>query len=333
MDDVTRQAFATAVGVLAGVYVALWAGFDQPYWAGISALIISNVDRTALFTKGVLRIAGTIAGVVGGYYACQWLEGLAVQQALFVMLAAGIGTYARQRSAHGYAWFYGALSFLLILLCSMTTPEQLYSFALFRCYEIVIGVAAATLANWALGPRAGELPAGIVSVATGASHEEALRQSFAAAVGAICIVFAWVIFDLPWLTQVLITALVVVDTDPAATRRRGWQRIVGCVIGGSVGLIIIGIDAVHFWWWAGTLFLGIFLFARRHLGKSPDAYIGTQSALALIVTMVGTGPPDSILPPLNRLMGIVLGVALMSLVVWAFNSRAMAARRAGAEPG
>lgn len=328
MDDISRQALATAVAVVAAVYIAIAMGLEQPYWAALSAVIIANVDRSAMFTKGVLRIAGTMVGVAGGYVVALWLEGQPIAQALLLMLLAGLGTYGRQRSDYGYAWFYGALSALLVLLCSMTTPEQLYSFAHYRCYEIVVGVAVATLANWALGPRAGELPTGLTRTPTGVSAENAVWQGLAAALGALAIVLAWVQFDLPQLTQVLISSLIVVDIDPAATRHRGFQRILGCVIGGATGLAVIGIDATNQVWWTVSLFLLVFLFARVHLGKTANTYVGTQSAVALLVTMVDSGPPDSIEAPLGRLVGIMLGVALMTAVVWLMNAKPQGAKAA-----
>ncbi len=145
--------------------------------------------------------------------------------------------------------------------------------------------------------------------------------------------FAWVAFDLPQLTQVLISSLVVVDADPAATRHRGFQRILGCVIGGATGLLVIGINATNIVWWTVSLFLLVFLFARVHLGKTANTYVGTQSAVALLVTMVDSGPPASVAAPLDRLVGIMLGVAMMTAVVWLMNLKPPEAKPADAEAG
>ncbi|MCJ8143601.1 FUSC family protein [Ancylobacter sp. A5.8] len=321
MDDISRQALATAVGVIVAVYIALWMGLEQPYWAALSVMIISNTDRDALFTKGVLRVVGTIVGVTTGYVAALWSEPLPPAQLVLVALAAGIGTYGRQRSAYGYAWFYGALTFMLMIACAMTTPDQIYSFAWYRCYEIVIGVTVATLANWAIGPGEPSLPHRLVAQSTATTAESALRQSAIGALGVATIVIVWSLFNLPQLVQVLISSLIIIDANPAASRHRGWQRILGCIIGGTTALAIIWIDAVHIWWWTISMGLGVFTFARMHLGKTPNAYIGTQSAIALLVTMVGTGPPDSILPPIDRLIGIVIGVSIMTVLIWALNPR------------
>ncbi|MCS0500886.1 FUSC family protein [Ancylobacter mangrovi] len=319
MDDVARQAFATASGVLVAVYIALWMGLAEPYWAALSVMIIANTDRDALFTKGVLRVTGTLIGVTLGYFVGQWMEGLPVQQAVLVTASAALGTYGRQRSAYGYAWFYGALTFMLVMLYTMVQPQDLYDFAFDRCYEIMIGVVCGTLSNWALGPRAGELPAHLVAQPSAATPENALRQALIAGLGTIIIVLIWAYFDLPQLPQVLISSLIVVDSDPMATRHRGFQRILGCIIGGTAGLIVIGIDASDPWWWTAALFFGVFTFARLHLAKSPNAYIGTQSAIAYLVTLVGAGPPTSLDPPVDRLVGIVIGVSIMTVLVWAFN--------------
>lgn len=321
MDDVTRQALATATGVLCAVYISLVMGLSDPYWAALSVLIIANVDRDALFTKGALRLAGTFAGITLGYTIGQWLEGMDIQQAAVVMIAVAIGTYGRQRSRYGYAWFYGGLTFALVMLSTMVEPEGLYSFAWNRCYEISIGVACGTLANWALGPRAGELGR-FVTQTVAMTPDDAKRQALIAALGTLVIIIAWTTFNLPQLPQVLISSMVILDADPAATRHRGAQRILGCILGGATGLIVIGLNASLVWWWALMLFLGVFGFARIHLTKSTQTYIGTQSAIAYLVTMVSTGPPTTLYPPVDRLVGIVIGVSIVTVMVWALSPRA-----------
>jgi len=333
MSAVDRQAFATMVGVLAAVFLALWAGFEQPSWAGISALIIANVDQSELVTKGVLRVAGTIAGVVIGYYGAVWMQGAPLMEALAMVVAAGIGTYGRLRSSHGYAWFYGALTILLVLSCSLTTPEDLHRFAFDRGFEIVTGVVAATAASWALGPGAGALPAHLVAHPSSVPHDTALRVSFAAGVGTLAVVLVWSAFDLPVLTQVLASSLIVIDADAAQSRLRSLQRIIGCLIGGVAGLIVIGIDPSDQMWWTIALGGGIWLFARVHLGGTANAYIGTQSAVAFVITLVDTGPPASLLPPVNRLLGIVIGVSIISVVVWAITQRPRGEAVPAAAPG
>jgi uncharacterized membrane protein YccC len=318
MDDLTRQSLVTALAVVVAVLVSVSAGLDQPYWAAISALVVSNVDRTALFTKGVLRVAGTVLGIVTGYYTALAIEGLPFAQLFVILVVAALGTYARRRSAYSYAWFYAAISFLLVMTCSLTTPEQLYPFARNRCYEIVIGVVAATIANWGFGPRSSAL-VGLQAAVITTNAAEAAWQGLAAGVGAVAIVLIWSLYDLPSLAQVFASSLVILDSDPQTSRLRGTQRIVGCILGGVLGLVVIGIDAVDFVWWLLALFGGIALCARLHLSPHPQAYVGTQMGVAFL-TVVAVGPPESIEPPLNRLLGIVVGVSIMMVVSWALSA-------------
>src|SRR4051794_15882859 len=60
--------------------------------------------------------------------------------------------------------------------------------------------------------------------------------------------------------------------------------------------------------WGGALLL----FGRLHHGGAPRAYIGTQGGVALIMVMVsGRGPPETLVPALERLAGATLGTALV----------------------
>jgi uncharacterized membrane protein YccC len=321
LNEVSREALATATGVVTAVYVVLFMGLEDPYWAALSAIIIANLDHGASFTKGVLRVAGTLVGVVVGYYVSQWTEGMPLQQGALVALAAGAGTYGRMRSPHGYAWFYGAITFLIVMLTTMIQPQELFSFAHFRFYEISVGVICGTLSSWALTYRRGEHRLRIAPQIVAAAPATALRQSIIAAMGAIAIVLTWVWFDLPQLPQVLISSLIVLDIDPLATRHRGTQRIIGCVIGGAAGLAVMIGSATNEVWWVTMLFAGTFLFARVHLSKSANAYVGTQSAIAYVVTLVSSGPPQTLYPPLDRLVGIIIGVTIIMTLVWAFRKR------------
>jgi uncharacterized membrane protein YccC len=139
-------------------------------------------------------------------------------------------------------------------------------------------------------------------------------------VGAVAIVVIWSLFDLPALAQVFASSLVIVDSDPQTSQLRGTQRNVGCILGGVLGFVVLGIDAADFIWWLMTLAAGVALCARLHLSTHPQACVGTQMGVAFLLTVVASGPPESIEPPLNRLLGIVVGVSIMMAVSFALRS-------------
>jgi uncharacterized membrane protein YccC len=319
MDGITRQGLITGFACLFATLIAIAANLDQPYWAAITAYMVANVDPSALATKAVLRVAGTVVGCVLGYAVGIMIEGFPVLQALVMFVTAAVGTYWRFRSRYSYAWILGAVSILMLIATSITEPTELHDFAWYRFYEILTGVVVATLFSFAFTPPAHlRLAPAVVTV----SHEVARHQALSAGVSIVLIAWLWSVFNLPSLLQVMITSLVVVSADIAGTRLRGLQRIMGCILGGCLGLLVIIIDAANFWWWAFALTAGVFLAGRLHLSPHPHAYVGTQAGLAFLVTLInGSGPPDSIEAPINRLTGIVIGVAIMTIVSWVMAPR------------
>lgn len=319
MDAITRQGLVTGVACLIATLTAIAAGLEQPFWATITAFIVSNIDTSALVTKGILRVAGTAVGCVIGYIAAVSMEGLPFAQAAVLFLASGIGTYGRFRSRFGYAWILGAASVMLLVTSSMTDPTDLYIFAWTRFFEISIGVGVATALAWGFAASG---PISIVPAPVTVSRDGALEQAVAAAIAAVVIALLWSWFDLPSLPQVIVTSLVVVSQDIAATRLRGAQRIMGCILGGCLGLIVIMIDAVDFAWWAFALVAGIFLASRLHLSTHKHAYVGTQIGIAFMITLVtGAGPPENIIAPVSRLAGMVAGVTIMITVLWMMSGK------------
>jgi hypothetical protein len=66
-------------------------------------------------------------------------------------------------------------------------------------------------------------------------------------------------------------------------------------------------------------------FARvQALAKDQVASVAqlddTTRGVAFLLTVVAVGPPESIEPPLNRLLGIVVGVSIMMVVSWALGA-------------
>jgi uncharacterized membrane protein YccC len=58
-----RHALRLAVSVLIGEYAAHAAGGSRSYWLPMTVAIVLKPDFTATYTRGVLRIAGTLAGL------------------------------------------------------------------------------------------------------------------------------------------------------------------------------------------------------------------------------------------------------------------------------
>jgi uncharacterized membrane protein YgaE (UPF0421/DUF939 family) len=76
-----RQSLITGVSCWLATMAAFALHLDNPWWAAISAWVISSPDKSAFWQKGIMRILGTIAGCVLGYELAAQLEGRPVAQA------------------------------------------------------------------------------------------------------------------------------------------------------------------------------------------------------------------------------------------------------------
>jgi len=67
--------------------------------------------------------------------------------------------------------------------------------------------------------------------------------------------------------------------------------------------------------WLALLAAGVWLFVWMQASTTGAGYVGTQAHMVYIVTLVqGQGPPESLLPGIDRFAGITLGVVTLLLV-------------------
>jgi multidrug resistance protein MdtO len=117
---------------------------------------------------------------------------------------------------------------------------------------------------------------------------------------------------------VFYTPLIIALASTGATIHKGFLRIVGCSIGGALGLICSIWVIPRFETLATFLFI-VFcvhgLAAWIAVGDDRISYIGLQIALAFDLGFLqGYGPPDNIDPIRDRFIGIVLGICIVTTV-------------------
>src|SRR5260370_18118591 len=97
-----RQSLITGVSCWLATMAAFALHLDNPWWATISAWVISSPDKSAFWQKGIMRILGTIAGRVLGYELAAQLEGSPVAQPISFFLLGFGAAYLRFRSNFGH---------------------------------------------------------------------------------------------------------------------------------------------------------------------------------------------------------------------------------------
>jgi multidrug resistance protein MdtO len=117
---------------------------------------------------------------------------------------------------------------------------------------------------------------------------------------------------------VFYTPLIIALSSSGASIHKGFLRIVGCTIGGALGLISLIWVLPRFETLETFLFL-VFcvhgLAAWIAVGNEKTSYIGLQIALAFDLGFLqGYGPPQDIDPLRDRFIGIVLGICIVTIV-------------------
>src|SRR6516164_381390 len=131
---------------------------------------------------------------------------------------------------------------------------------------------------------------------------------------------------------VFYTPLILALSSTGATIHKGFLRIVGCIIGGALGLICL-IWVIPRFETLETFLFVVFcvhgLAAWIAVGDDRVSYMGLQIALAFDLGFLqGYGPSDNIDPLRDRFIGILIGICIVTTVfalIWP-ESAALSAR-------
>jgi uncharacterized membrane protein YccC len=97
---------------------------------------------------------------------------------------------------------------------------------------------------------------------------------------------------------------------------RSLQRLVGCLIGGGLGLIVLQTDwSASFLVWLLLLMAGAAVGVQMENGRHDVKIVGIQAEVALILTLTqGWGPARLLQPALDRVGGMIGAILLLSAV-------------------
>jgi multidrug resistance protein MdtO len=117
---------------------------------------------------------------------------------------------------------------------------------------------------------------------------------------------------------VFYTPLIIALASTGATIHKGFLRVIGCFIGGALGLIS-SIWVIPRFETLATFLSIVFcvhgLAAWISAGNERISYVGLQIALAFDLGFLqGYGPPENIDPLRDRFIGIVIGICIVTTV-------------------
>jgi uncharacterized membrane protein YccC len=336
-----RESWKTVVSVLLGLGVSLsLLEVEDAYWVAFSAFMVMRADAGETGKRALLRIAGTCGGCLVGLFLAPYTANDALLMVLAIMGLGFVAIFQFQVSLNAYGWMFFGMTGLLVVTVTLAAPDTVIPFVAIRVVEIAIGslACAATASAFALvwptrpakvaAPTTGKpLWRGLFDDAWLIEQRPHLHQAArgAVALGLLALVWRWI--NLQDFIGTATTSFMVMLVPAApiragkeeAVRDRGIHRLVGCLLGGSFALLCLLFVGDSLVLWTLCLSVGVWIAAWIQNGTQGVSYCGSQFALAFLVTFVqGSGAPDQILPALERLEGVVIGLIVLNAVTWAW---------------
>jgi uncharacterized membrane protein YccC len=334
------EALAAAMSVSLAVLAAFVLHSDEPWWAAISAWMVTRSALAVALSRGAMRIIGSAVGagiavIVIGLFVYDPLPFCLV---LFALACAGLIGFTISR--HGYAWLIGAITGNLVMLMALDQPQITFTIAVNRVFDVVIGTAAALLVTLLLpedtallspGPTPPKPPPLLFwSRRHAAEFERWLREIWPlvlhACRGALTVMVLPLLLN--WLvplgpstmavTAVAVMAVpttAVIEPDGRTIIQRAAYRLVGCALGAVLGLFCVHWVGTNFLAWFLLLMAGTWLSSEIQSGSTGIGYVGTQAGLAFLLSMIqGQGPPLSPMPGIDRFAGIMAGLSVLLVI-------------------
>jgi len=354
------EALAAALSVALAVVAALVLHSDEPWWAAISAWMVTRSSLAVSLSRGATRVIGSAAGaaiavIVIGLFV---YDPLSFCLCLFVLACAGLIGFATSR--HGYAWLIGAITGNLVMLMALDQPQITFTIAVNRVFDVTIGTAAALLITFLLpalpdapvSPAASSpnpLPLLFWSRRHARQFERWLREIWPlvlhACRGGLTVMLLPLLVS--WLaplgpstmavTAVAVMAVpttAVIEPDARTIIQRSAYRLVGCALGALLGLFCLYWVGSNFVVWVLLLMAGVWLSSQIQSGSTGIGYVGTQAGLAFLLSMIqGQGPPLFPTPGLDRFAGIMAGLSLLLAITMVVSLFPLAPPPAGREHG
>ena len=312
-SEQVRAALGTSLGAVGAVLVALTLQLDEPWWAGITAVSILQGRIAATVRRSVERVAGTVAGALAGYALAPLVDWHLLFQIGCAMIVTAT-VYGQERSRSSYAILLAGVTAILVLFGTLANPSASLHLAVYRTLEVMTGIVVGCLVEYAIGSGAGDEPPGAEKpgVFTGPVDADLLAIAVTGGIAVSLIPDIWETLQLPGFSQTPITAFVIVTANRHEPGLKAFGRILGCLLGGLYGLAVMGAVTDDFVLWLVCLAAGLFVASFVLHGKGDASYVGQQAAIAILLAMVqGTAASTDLLPAVDRLIGIVGGIAVI----------------------
>ena len=303
---------------------------DAAEWAAFAGFMVMRGHVGDTLLRGALRIVGTLAGGAAALLLVPIVAPSLVASSLTLALVGLVTLYPALTARRAYAWLFAGLTFAMVLLDRrQESGPAVPSLVTTRILQTVAGTSACVLVS-------------LVSTLTARRRWPAVRGNRTAGLGwrrdalRHALQGAAALAIVPWaallgareLAQAAITIMAAMMVPVASLAQSGLQpvsrrllhRAAGCIAGAALaGLFLLPAKGQAWPLWLGA---GVAVTIGRLIENSGHAaaYVGTQFVLAALMVLVPDSYADAAATPaLERLIGILLGVALLEPVLLAWH--------------
>ena len=148
-------ALKTFAGAMTALWISLWLGLENPYWAMATAFIVAQPLTGAMRSKAVYRFIGTLVGATAAVAIIPNLVNAPLLASLAMALWVGFCLYLSllDRTPRAYMFMLAGYTAGIIGFPSVAAPGLIFQTALTRVEEIYIGIACTTVAGTVFFPR------------------------------------------------------------------------------------------------------------------------------------------------------------------------------------
>jgi uncharacterized membrane protein YccC len=142
-------AVKTFAASLLALYIAFWAGLDDPRWSFLTVYVVSQPDSGLVLAKSFYRILGTIFGVLVSialvFGLAQYGELFAAALAVWICFCNFAARAVRNFASYGFQ--LAGYTVAIIGIPAALEPTGAYPLVVARCTEILLGIACAALVS------------------------------------------------------------------------------------------------------------------------------------------------------------------------------------------
>jgi uncharacterized membrane protein YccC len=143
------------LAAMLALYIGLRIGLPRPFWAMLTAYVVSNPFSGAVRSKAIFRVGGTVLGSMAAVLLVPALANAPELLSLALALWVGLCLYISllDRTPRSYVFMLAGYTAALIGFPTVADPSTVFDVALARVEEITLGITCATLIHSLIFPR------------------------------------------------------------------------------------------------------------------------------------------------------------------------------------